>query len=173
LPNKNPLIHAKALNVGAQQGASMAKVVDLRLGPPKLGLKAEVIKATCTGGRGAVEIVGLTAGGKPVIPGDETSVPANTTIAVPPGSDSPVAEIALNKQVKQDDGSLTVTALHVELLDGTKLGQVVNVAQAHCGMTAGHETPGPGPTEQPGPGGGNAPEASAPEPVSGSLPVTG
>ncbi len=184
LPQDNPAVEAKVLNVKAQQGhKSWAKVVGLRLGggqnplteqlPAELrqqlegGLGAKVLKATCNGGEGDTQVVGLTLGGKE-IPEGKGKVPANTTIAIPPGAEQQIAKITLNKQVTEG-GGLTVTALQIKLLGNTPGKQVINVAQAHCA-----KAPSSGDSTNPGPGnGGKPPQAPAPDPADGNLPITG
>lgn len=149
--------------------------------PSSSGITAHVLKARCHKGEGSSKILKLEIGGQKIPPrGQGPKVEPNTTIAVPPGDQGQkLVEITLNKQVEHEDGSLTVTALQVKVLEGTAAGQVVNIAQAHCGGVAGgDESPDPTPTESettppPDKDGPKPPPAPAPEPAPGNFPVTG
>ena len=124
-----------------------AAIVDVRL--PVLGAalggtpSVQVLRAKCTGTgmgtAGSSEIAGVNLGRLGTIP--VTGAP-NQTIDVPQ-----VARIVLNEQVKDLDGSLTVTALHVTLLGGSVTGKLgsgdIRLASATCGMGAGTTTTPP------------------------------
>lgn len=153
--------------------------------PSSSGITAHVLKARCHKGEGSSKILKLEIGGQEIPPqGHGSKVEPNTTIAVPPGDQGEkLVEITLNKQVEHEDGSLTVTALQVKVLEGTAAGQVVNLAQAHCGPVAGgNGSPAPDPTptesettppDDDKPTHENLPPAPAPDPVSGDFAVTG
>jgi hypothetical protein len=162
----NPLIEARVLGVDAVAGHARASVADVKL--VKAALSAELITAECKNGKGVSRLVKLVVGGKQI---DVTPKP-NTSIAVNLNTGS-LVQLTLNKQVRNSDGSLTVTAveLGVGLGHGKSL-QKVSISSATC--KGGHDdeqpnppgTPNPDPTTPPG-------EAPAPTPVPGDLPVTG
>jgi hypothetical protein len=150
----NPVLNAKVLHVlaNAEQGTARASTADLNIGGGKL--IASLVTASCKpGGGNATLLDAIVAGHKiPVSP------PPNTTIAVPPGAGHIVA-ITLNKQVKNSEGGLTVTAIEVQL--GTGSGQkTIDVSTANCAAPTAHTAPA-------------APAAPAPTPQHGNLPVTG
>lgn len=161
----NPLIEARVLGVDAVAGHARASVADVKL--VKAALTAELITAECKNGHGVARLVKVVVGGKQI---DVTPKP-NTSIAVNLDKGS-LVRLTLNKQVRNHDGSLTVTA--VELAVGLGHGkplQTVNISSATCAGGDSEEptppgTPNPNPTTPPG-------EAPAPTPVPGDLPVTG
>ena len=168
-----------------QQLSQLAKKVPgagKAVGSASSGLiSAQVLKARCHKGEGRSKILKLRVGGEKIeVPAGLGKVDPNTTIALPPEGATQLVEITLNKQVQHDDGSLTVTALQIKLLEGTPAEQVINVAQAHCGGDGeydegGKDSPSPQPTEpenpqeseKPGPDGQtdapDDPETSGPE----------
>jgi len=114
--------------------ASAADVVIGVLGPVNT-IRATLVEATCTatqsGNSGATRLVDLELGTL----GSVSATPApNTRIDVPG-----VASITFNEQIANDDGSLTVNAIHVRLLGGTSSalgsGDVI-VSSATCGPAA-------------------------------------
>jgi hypothetical protein len=80
---------------------------------------------------------------------------------VPPGVDHIVA-ITLNKQVKNSQGGLTVTAIEVQLGTGSA-EKTIDISTANCAAPTAHTSPGTP----------SVPAAPAPTPQRGSLPVTG
>ncbi|TDP91835.1 choice-of-anchor P family protein [Labedaea rhizosphaerae] len=122
-----------------------AAIVDLRLPVLAAALggtpSVQVLRAKCTGTgmgtAGSSEIAGVNLGRLGTVP--VTGAP-NQTIDVPQ-----VARIVLNEQVKDIDGSITVTALHVTLLGGSVTGKLgsgdIRLASATCGMGPGTTTP--------------------------------
>lgn len=138
---------------------ALPKEVTEQLDPQKLcdGLAGEfpavlgidLIKVACTGKTGTVEVANLTVLGQPVtIPGPE----ANTEIPA-----DPLANITINKQTENEDGSFTVEGVVLNVGDGA---EVITLGSATCGG-AGGSTPPSGPT------------ATPPAPVTTGLPVTG
>lgn len=112
--------------------------------PAVLGI--DLIKVACTGKTGTVEVANLTVLGQPItIPGTEpnTEIPAD-----------PLANITINKQTENEDGSFTVEGVVIDVADGA---EVITLGSATCGGS----TPPSGPT------------ATAPAPVTTGLPVTG
>jgi hypothetical protein len=186
VPQTAPAISADVLNAAVAPGRAEASVTELTVGLG-LGLSADVITATCVNGVGEVSLAGVTLGGR--------------ELALKPAKNSGlnlegVASVVLNEQVANPDGSLTVTAVAIRLLNA----QTIDIASATC--AAGAEAPedpeptrppavstpgttpsqpaGDGPDDgEPGddgsedPGAGPIVKAPRPTPVAGHLPVTG
>lgn len=115
--------------------------------PAVLGI--DLIKVACTGKTGTLEIANLTVLGQPItIPGTEP----NTEIPV-----DPLANITINKQTENDDGSFTVEGVVIDVGDGA---EVITLGSATCGGAGGSAPP-------------SGPTATAPAPVTTGLPVTG
>lgn len=150
----NPALTAKVLHVlaDADQGTARASVADLNIGAGKL--IASLVTASCAPGGGSATLLDAIVAGHdlPVAP------PPNTTIALPPGAGHIVA-ITLNKQVKNDHGGLTVTAIEIQLLSGS-LRKTIDISTARCAAPTAVTSPG-------------VPPAPAPTPQQGTLPVTG
>ncbi|WP_410659276.1 choice-of-anchor P family protein [Amycolatopsis sp. lyj-112] len=167
LPTSGPsLVSAKALNAEVKPGHAKSSVAGLSLKLGVLpaaaalpGLSAEVIKSECRDGKGSVSIANLKVGGKTV---ELDQVPPNTTVPL-----APLLELVVNKQTKNADGTLTVTAVSATLLGRT---QTLDIASATCAKSPG-DTPEPPakPGDKPRPGG----KAPKPTPVSAHLDVTG
>lgn len=130
-----------------------AAIVDLRLPVLAAALGAtpsvQVLRAKCTGTgmgtAGSSEIAALNLGRLGTVP---VTGAANQTIDVPQ-----IARIVINEQVKDNDGSLTVTALHVTLLGGSVTGKLgsgdVRLASVTCGMGSGTTIPSSTPPTKP------------------------
>jgi hypothetical protein len=150
----NSVLTASALHVlaDAAQGTARASAADLNIGAGQL--IASLVTASCAPGGGRATLLNAIVAGHaiPVAPAP------NTTIALPPGPGHIVA-ITLNKQVKNREGGLTVTAIEVDLGAGRER-KAIDISTANC--TA--------PTAQTSPG---VPAAPAPTPERGTLPVTG
>jgi hypothetical protein len=152
-----PALTASVLHVFADgaQGTARASAADLNIGGSQL--IASLVTASCKPGGGNATLLNAIVGGHaiPVAP------PPNTTIAVPPGAGHIVA-ITLNKQVKNSQGGLTVTALEVQLGTGSAQ-KTIDISTANCAApttTTAHTSPA-------------VPAAPAPVPLRGDLPVTG
>ncbi len=167
LPNPGPsLVGAKALNAEVQPGHAKSGVTGLSLnlgvlpaGVALPGLSAEVIKSECRDGRGSVSIANLKVGGKTI---KLDQVPPNTTVPV-----ASLLELVVNKQAKNADGTLTVTAVSAKLLGRS---QTLDIASATCAKTGGTPEPTTKPSgDKPRPGG----KAPKPTPVPAHLDVTG
>lgn len=155
----NPLVKLKVLHTSAKGDRSRASVVDLRVA--QAALSAHLITAKCQGGQGSSHLVKASLGGKRLA----VDAAPNSTVTVPVQGVGTVSA-TLNKQVKNADGSLTVTAIEVKLTLATGQAQTIAVSSATC--SAGDpSTPTPTPTNTP-PG-----QAPAPTPVPTDLPVTG
>ncbi|OXM53115.1 hypothetical protein CFP75_07945 [Amycolatopsis alba DSM 44262] len=166
LPTPGPsLVGAKALNAAVKPGHAESSVAGLALnlgllptGAALPGLSAEVIEADCRDGKGSVSIANLKVGGKTI---KLDQVAPNTTVPV-----ASLLELTVNKQTKNADGTLTVTAISASLLGRT---QTLDIASATCAKSQG-DTPEPTkPGNKPQPGG----KAPKPTPVPAHLDVTG
>jgi hypothetical protein len=187
-PEGEAVLSLGLLNASAGEGWSRASTADLELdlaGAPVI--KASLLEVNCDDLNASTKIVGLKVDGEERAP--ENQVPANTELA--PEQLVNVASITLNKQVENEDGSLTVTAVSVDLLDSA---QTIDISSATCtdGGDGGQPTEPTKPTDpteptqpsEPGDGdngdddgdgdeadeNGNAP---VPTPQPGHLDVTG
>ncbi|APU17274.1 MULTISPECIES: choice-of-anchor P family protein [Actinoalloteichus] len=180
----NGLVQAGVLNTEVDTHRAKSSVTDLRVGLTgallsELGLgdlAATAVEATCDQGRGETRLVGATLGGVAL----DASAGPNTGVDVPG-----LATVLLNRQVTNPDGSLTVTALSVEVAGL----QSVDIASATCAAGAeGPESPEPTDPQQPepeqpgaepeqpeteGPGAESPQPAPRPTPIRGHHPVTG
>jgi hypothetical protein len=138
--NARPLLHAGVLNAEAGKGWANANVAEVGLSLNALGdlggrldgqrfdIEAELIEANCEDLRGSTSVVNLRVGGEKI---ELDHIKPNTELIPEPLEG--IARLTLNKQVKHDD-QLTVTAVSVELLKGSKLlGQNIDIASATCG----------------------------------------
>ena len=117
---------------------SRAAVADLTIGA--LGeentITAELIVATCTatqdGNVGSVNLANVNLGDIGDMPAE---VEPNTVMDV---GVAPlvIARITLNEQIENGDGSLTVNAIHIELLDGLIGSGDIIISSATCGPAA-------------------------------------
>jgi hypothetical protein len=159
----NPLVSLKVLHTSATPGQSRASIVDLKVAKP--ALSAHLITSKCVGGTGSSHLV------KASIAGHRLAADAapNSTVAIPVQGLGAVS-VVLNKQVHNADGSLTVTAIEVNVGLAGK-GQTIAISSATCaaGEATPPKTPGPTPSTSPTPPG----EAPVPTPVPSDLPVTG
>ncbi|MEV0406379.1 hypothetical protein [Actinoallomurus sp. NPDC050550] len=166
----NPLIDVKVLHVTAKPAFARASVVDLRVA--KAALTASLVTATCKGGRGVSHLADARLAGHRLA----VDAAPNSALNVPVQGLGTVG-VTLNKQVRNPDGSLTVTAIEVRLTDA----QTISVSSATCASSGGTSTTPPGgPTETPvptptAPGTPTSPPSQAPKPtpVPSNLPVTG
>jgi hypothetical protein len=141
----NPLVTTGVINTSATADAntggfdSFASVDDLAANIGVLAVGADVISATCTatqaGVTGTSVLTGLAAtlAGLPIAIGAATT--PNTVVSINVGLVQ-VATLTLNEQIQNNDGGLTVNALHLHLLGGV-LGSIATgdliVASATCG----------------------------------------
>jgi hypothetical protein len=151
----NPLVELSVLRARALPGHADASAVDLKIAKvaisPEAVLTAKLISARCDDGFGASRLVGVRLAGRPI----QAAASPNSTLTVPIAGLGGV-QVTINKQVRNPDGTVTVTGLELAI---AALGQsqTVDVASATCA---------------PGPIGGGG-EAPRPNPVPRDLPVTG
>lgn len=145
----NPLVRLSVLRVRALPGHAEASVVDLRVAKaaisPEAVLTAKLISARCDDGLGSSRLVDVRLAGRAI----QVGAAPNSRITVPVAGVGGV-QVTVNKQVRNPDGSITVTGLElgVQALDHS---QTIDVSSATCA-------------------GGEAPR---PHPVPSNLPVTG
>ncbi|MDQ0378703.1 choice-of-anchor P family protein [Amycolatopsis thermophila] len=184
-----PLAQVHVLNASAGAGQARASVADVKvgLGAGKPLLTASAIESECEGGKGTSSLAKAKLGDVTL----DVKAPTNTTVAVPG-----LASVVLNKQVKHDDGSITVTAISIKV-DNI---QTLDIASVTCAPGdddngGGGETPTTKPTTPStsksstptstktssgggaGSGAGDKPDANGkaprPTPVKAHLDVTG
>jgi hypothetical protein len=156
----NPLVKLKVLHTSAATARSRASVVDLRIA--QAALTAHLVTAKCSSGQGSSHLV------KASLAGHRLAVDAapNTALSVPIAGVG-TASVTLNKQARNADGSLTVTAIEVKLALATGQAQAIDISSATCSAAQAPTPPTPTPTSTP-PG-----QAPAPSPIPTDLPVTG
>lgn len=133
-----------ALDLSELLPAQLGDLCDFALSGNLLGASAVV--AECTGDTGTTTIEGTNGLVASLV---DTNEP-NSAVAIPG-----VVEIVVNRQTKNADGTFTVDALYVNLLDQVEL----TVASATCGeVTSDRNSPSDAPT---------------PTPVESHVPVTG
>lgn len=158
----NPLVKLKVLHTSAVPGHSRAAVVDLKVLPA--ALSAHLVTARCVDGKGSSHLVKASIAGRRLA----VSAAPNSTISVPVEGVGTVS-VVLNKQARNADGSLTVTAIEMKLGLATGQAQTIDVSSATCAAGA-PKPPAPTPTPtQPSP----PSQAPVPTPVPTDLPVTG
>ncbi|GAA2116470.1 choice-of-anchor P family protein [Actinomadura alba] len=168
----NPLADASVLSVAAWAGHGRASVADLKLA--NAALSAKLIFAKCENRNGVTHL------GKVVLNGQKLKVSPKPNSAITVSlANIGTASATLNKQVRNPDGGLTVTAIELSLPIGPGKTQTVSIASVTCGPTApSHEPTPPGdpnqtPAPSPTPTTTTPPAAPVPTPVTGDLPVTG
>ena len=170
----NPLVQLKVLHVTAKNGHARASVVDLKVA--KARLSAHLITARCDSGRGSSHLVKASLAGRRLA----VDAAPNSSVSVPVQGLG-TASVVLNKQVRNPDGGLTVTAIEISLPLGPGRAQTIDISSATCGggsvgAPGGPGSPGsPNPSPTPSSPGSSTPpgQAPAPTPVPGNLPVTG
>ncbi|WAL66068.1 choice-of-anchor P family protein [Amycolatopsis cynarae] len=117
------LLGVGALNAQAGGGGAQASVAKLGvgLGPAKPLVNAAAIEAQCGYGEKPHTSLAKAAIGDIKL---DVQVPANTSVSVPG-----LLSVTLNKQVKHKDGSITVTAISIQVDNVQK----IDIASAHCG----------------------------------------
>jgi hypothetical protein len=142
---------------------NLPDLCNLLLTPPSSILALDSVNVYCTGDSGAVDIGSLT------LLGQKIAIPSTKQSFTIPAA--PLAKITVNEQTKAADGSFTITALTIDLGNGT---EVLRLASATCAKPAAPPKPKPThPTipQQVEPG--NVPAAPVPKPVKTHQAVTG
>lgn len=111
---------------------------------------ATAVEAQCNGDTGTATVADLTAAGLPI---EANTGEPNQSVTIPG-----LLDLTINRQTTNANGTFTVDALHVILLDQVEL----TLASATCGEVT-QDAP-----DQP-----DEPDAPSPTPVPTSLPVTG
>jgi hypothetical protein len=148
----NSMVSLSVLRAQAVAGHSEASVADLKVLKaaiaPGAVLSAKLITARCDDGEGTSKLVDVRLAGHAIQAGDRP----NSDFTVPVQGVG-VVQITANKQVRDRDGRLSVTALElfVRALGRT---QRIDIASATCAA-------------------GGPAEAPKPNPVDTNLPVTG
>jgi hypothetical protein len=163
----NPLLQASVLATAASAGHARASVTDLKVA--KIGLAAHLITSKCENGSGSSTLIKVVLNGRVLKAGAQP----NTTATVGLGTLGS-ASVVINKQVRDADGRLTVTALELSVPLGPGKFETISISSATCGRSAEaptqpglpSQTPAPSPSTPPG-------AAPVPTPVTGDLPVTG
>ena len=147
----NPLVHLSVVRVKAVAGHSEASVADLKVAKasisPKAMLSAKLIAARCDDGEGASRLVDVRLAGRAIQAGGSP----NSRLTVPVEGLGDV-QVTVDKQVRNADGTVTVTGLELAVRALGK-SQVVDISSATCAGAPG--------------------EAPRPTPVPSDLPVTG
>jgi hypothetical protein len=163
------LVDLKLLN--AQAGADRARAsiadVSVGLGVGKPLVSASAIEAQCGDGKASASLAKAKIGDVKL----DAAAPANTAIKVPG-----LLSVELNKQVKHKDGSITVTAISINV-DGI---QKLDLASATCVPSDTSQPPttsSSAPSTSNGGSGGDetlpSGKAPTPTPVKAHLDVTG
>lgn len=145
----NPLVRFSVLRTRAVPGHAEAGAVDLRIAKaaisPSAVLSAKLITARCDDGVGSSRLVDVRLAGHAI----QAGASPNSSLTIPVQGLGGV-QVTINKQVRNPDGSITVTGLELAVRAlGTS--QMIDVSSATCS-------------------GGEAPR---PSPVPSNLPVTG
>jgi hypothetical protein len=145
----NPLVRLSVLRARAVPGHADASVVDLKIAKaaisPDAVLTAKLISARCDDGVGSSRLVDVRLAGHAI----QAGASPNSRVTVPIAGLGGV-QVTINKQVRDPDGTLTVTGLELAV-EALGRSQTVDVSSATCA-------------------GGEAPR---PHPVPSNLPVTG
>jgi hypothetical protein len=177
----NRLVQLSVLRARAMGNRSEASVVDLKIAQAAISktavLSAKLITSKCVDGAGSSKLVDVKLAGHSI----QAGASPNSTVTVPVQGVGGV-QVTINKQVRNPNGSLTVTGLELAVRALGK-AQVIDIASATCapnGKTP-PSTPPSHPSDPTTPGAPGAPgtpqsppaEAPTPTPVNSDLPVTG
>jgi hypothetical protein len=138
----NPLIDVRLLHVTARPAYARASVTDLRVA--KRVLTAHLVTATCDGGDGTSHLAQARLAGHRLA----ADAAPNSALTVPM-SGLGTAAVVLNKQTRDADGALTVTAIEVTLPVGPGRTQTLSVSSATCSAAARAPKPTPVPSDLP------------------------
>ncbi|EHR63543.1 choice-of-anchor P family protein [Saccharomonospora cyanea] len=124
-PGAKSILRAGVFNSAVEEGYAKASTTDAELGLPGLpAISVGLVTAECDDLTGATSVADLKIGGQHIA---LDQIAPNTEII--PEQLKGLARITLNKQTDNGDGSLTVSALSVDLLNGT---QTVDLSTATC-----------------------------------------
>jgi hypothetical protein len=147
----NPPVQLAIVRTRATPGHAEASVVDLRIAKaaiiPTAVLSAKLITAGCDGGSGRSRLVDVRLAGRSI----QAGASPNSRLTVPVQGLGGMA-VTINKQVRNGDGTLTVTALELAVQALGK-SQTIDISSVTCAGAPG--------------------EAPKPTPVPSDLPVTG
>ncbi|GAA1543667.1 hypothetical protein [Nocardioides humi] len=142
-----------ALDISNLTNGQLDGLCDVLAGKLRL-VGAGAIEARCTGNTGTTTVADLKALGLPV---NVDTKKANQAVKIPDVAGvPPIIELVVNRQTPNADGTFTVDALYLNVLDQIKL----TVASATCGNVTSDRAPAPD-------------DAPAPKPVKDHVPVTG
>ena len=142
---------------------NLPDLCNLLLTPPSSLLGIEALTVWCAGEEGGIDIGALT------LLGQRIAVPTTKQGATIPAA--PLADITVNQQTKNSDGSFTITGLTLNLGGGA---QTIRLASATCAKPAvAKPTPKPTHPTTKAPPQNDAPAAPRPTPVKTHHPVTG
>jgi hypothetical protein len=150
----NPLVRFSVLRTKAVPGHAEASVVDLKVAKaaisPNAVLSAKLITARCDDGAGSSRLVDVRLAGRAI----QAGASPNSRLTVPVEGLGGV-QVTVNKQVRNPDGTVTITALELAV-EALGKSQVIDISSATCAN--GPAAPG---------------EAPKPVPVPSDVPVTG
>lgn len=133
-PGSDRILHAGVFNSAVEKGFAKASTTDVKLGLPGVPtIEVGLVTAECDDLTGATSVANLKIAGTTV---DIDQLQPNTELVPEPLQG--LARITLNKQTENGDGTLTVSALSVDLLDGT---QTVDLSTATCGQKPEEQQP--------------------------------
>jgi hypothetical protein len=135
----NPLVSASALSASAWAGHGRASVADLRIA--KAMLTAEAVTARCVGGSGSSHLAKVVLNGRRL----QASPAPNSAVTVSLDGLGKVT-LVLNKQVRNPDGGLTVTAVELGLPPIAGKSQRVSIASVTCSPKGAAPMPTPTPS---------------------------
>lgn len=124
----------------------------LLLTPPSSLLELDMMKVSCNGQQGAVEMGPVT------VLGQRFEAPLTQLPALPP---NPLVNVTVGEETHHPDGSFTITGLKISLGDGA---QSITLGSATCAKFKAPTKPNPV---------DHTPTAPSPTPVPTNLPVTG
>ncbi|GAA1713749.1 hypothetical protein GCM10009745_72480 [Kribbella yunnanensis] len=156
LPIPLPSLSTKDLPV-----KNLPDLCKLLLTPPSSLVGIDAVNVWCSGAKGGIDVGALTLLGQTI------KIPSTTETFSTPAN--PLIAITVNEQIKNADGSFTITGLKINLGNGA---QIIRLASATCAKPATVK-PTPTPTPTPPPPVEGPPNAPTPTPIKTHIPVTG
>lgn len=172
LPDDLPIpVEAEVLSVTAEGSSALAKLAGVNVADEVI---AKAVEVSCDGDSGTTTLVGLEIPGADL---DESFEPEPNTTVIPEPLDE-VAQVTLNRQTTNDDGSVTIDGIVIDLVGDT---QQVIIGSATCGGPGGADDGGSAGGADDGgaddggadDGGDDGSTATSPAPITTGLPVTG